>query len=206
MNNAGPCEPKDERPDNLGGGGFDGRSSSNGNEIVLSDWSAVSADKVEFILDEARVYLSHLGKKHTELLNRIQLLLTFYFAAIALLLGSEINGTNFHSTFRFTALIVLSVLALFAVCRLFIPGEYQGEGSRPSDMLIPDYVGVGLPLMKQGFLFELQRRIEVCRLRNDQLYAEYKRMLKLTCAALVFLVVLFSLIWAIIPFVLTGSW
>ena len=136
----------------------------------------LDAPKTDWIVEQGERQLEYLHEAGSEVNKKAQLLLNVSIALATGLITFIVShwdatksvGCNFIATGALWVSTLFIIYAGFLFLRNARTENFTRLGSRPANMTHPEFVRSELNTMKQGYLFEIERRITLDEIRHGE--------------------------------------
>lgn len=151
-------------------------------DFNISDYSKISDQNVDFMLNETLVYLNHTRNAKYRVEKKAIAILVFIFSFFALTYGDMkefITGTNFsfYGGSLFISNIVCILIAYQIIKTCFFPKDIAVSGQEPRNMLNDNFSFQEFKYMKIGTIEGYQDAIDFNNALNDTITKLIKRHL-----------------------------
>jgi hypothetical protein len=139
----------------------------------ITDWDSIDEGKIDFILQESKLYLQRLLENLEKLDSKAFVILGVLFSVISGLTGFFISRFSFHSSqqnWKLLLPILLIISTCFVACIFLIqcvlPKLVYSIGNEPKNLLIESVCQSETRLIKIGEALDYQNRIDECKKHN----------------------------------------
>ena len=136
----------------------------------IDDWDIVDEDKVDFIMDESKLYLKQLFEAFEKLDQKAFVFLGVLFTVISGLTGffvSKYSLASSNPNWKLLLPVMVMVLICFAACffliRCILPKSVYSMGNETKNLLSNDVCQAEVRLIKIGEVLDYQSRIDECK-------------------------------------------